>query len=64
MSVYHLSSVLNVIFFRIIRALTLEGLCISESCSEIKIKLNFYFHAFKAFIKPFEAQQRSVKIKI
>ena len=39
-----------------------------------KIKLNFYFHAslwcrkrfeaFKAFIKPFEAPQRSVKIKI
>ena len=42
---------------------------------EIKIKLNFYFHtslcaskgfmkALKAFIKPFEAAQRSVKIKI
>ena len=42
---------------------------------EIKIKLNFYFHtslcaskgfmkALKAFIKPFEAPQRSVKIKI
>ena len=40
-----------------------------------KINLNFYFHtslgasegfmkAFKAFIKPFEAPQRSVKIKI
>ena len=40
-----------------------------------KIKLIFYFHtslwclkgfmkAFKAFIKPFEAPQRSVKIKI
>ena len=40
-----------------------------------KIKLNFYFHTslwyfkrfyepFKAFIKPFEAPQRSVKIKI
>ena len=27
-----------------------------------KINLNFYFH--KAFIKPFEAPQRSVKIKI
>ena len=42
---------------------------------EIKIKLNFYFHtslcaskgfmkALKAFIKAFEATQRSVKIKI
>ena len=38
-----------------------------------KIKLNYYFHtsaskgfmkALKAFIKPFEAPQRSVKIKI
>ena len=40
-----------------------------------KIKLNFYFHtffwclkrfmkAFKAFIKPLEAPQRSVKVKI
>ena len=36
-----------------------------------KIKLNFYFHtsfhiftqAFKVFIKPFEAPQRSVEIK-
>ena len=48
--------------------------CISESCIEIKIKLNFYFHtfcgdsegflkAFKVFIKPFEAPERSVKIK-
>ena len=45
------------------------------SCIELKIKLNFYFHtslwwskgfmkAFKAFIKPFDAPQRSVKIKI
>ena len=33
-----------------------------------KINLNFYFHtslcSFKAFIKPFEAPQRSMKIKI
>ena len=46
----------------------------SESCVEIKIKLNFYFHscgasegfvkALKAFIKPIEAPQRSGKIKI
>ena len=33
---------------------TLPVLCISESCIEMK----------KAFIKPFEAPQRSVKIKI
>ena len=31
----------------------------------IKIKLNFYFHtSLKAFIKPFEAPQRNVEIKI
>ena len=42
--------------------LTLNVPCISESCIEIKIKLNFYFHTslwclkrfYKAFIKPFE----------
>ena len=49
--------------------LTLKVPCISESCVEMKIKLNFYFHTFlvvpqKAFIKPFEAPQRNVKIKI
>ena len=55
--------------------LTLLFPFISESCIEIKIKLNFYFHtslwclkgfmkALKAFIKPFEAPQRSMKIKI
>ena len=55
--------------------LTLPVPCISESCIEIKLKLNFYFHAslwcpkrfyegLKAFIKPFEAPQRCVKIKI
>ena len=55
--------------------LTLKGLFISESCIEIKIELKFYFHTslwclkrfyegLKAFIKPFEAPQRSVKIKI
>ena len=47
--------------------------CISESQTEIKIKLNFYFHTSlwfpvslwcKAFIKHFEAPRRSVKIKI
>ena len=44
--------------------LTLNDLCVYESCIEIKIKLNFYFHtSLKAFIKPFEAPQRSVKIK-
>ena len=52
-------------------ALTLPVPSISESCIEIKIKFNFYFHtslwcmkAFKALMKPFEAPQRSVKIKI
>ena len=51
------------------------GPCISESYIEIKSKLNFYFQtslwcltsfikAFKTFIKPFEAPQRSLKIKI
>ena len=55
--------------------LTLNVLYISESCIEIKIKLNFiltllcgsskgFMKAFKAFLKPFEAPQRSVKIKI
>ena len=41
---------------------TLPAPFISES--SIKIKINFSFHAFKAFIKPFEASQRSLKIKI
>ena len=40
-----------------ISLLTLKDLFISERCIEIKIKL-------KAFIKPFEAPQRSMKIKI
>ena len=55
--------------------LTLPVPRISESCIEIKIKLNCYFYtslqclkrflkALKAFIKYFEAPQRSVKIKI
>ena len=39
------------------KLLTLEDPFISKSCIEIKIEL-------KAFIKPFEAPQRSVKIKI
>ena len=38
--------------------LILKDLFISESCIEIKIELNFYFHT------SFEAPQRSVKIKI
>ena len=49
---------------------------ILESCIKIKINLNFVFtpllwgpskgfmKAFKAIIKPFEAPQRSVKMKI
>ena len=43
-------------------------LCISESCIEIKINLNFHFHTslwcLKKFYEPFETPQRSVKIKI
>ena len=52
--------------------LTLNVPCISESCIEIKVKLNFYFQTslwwLKMFYlvvlmlnKPFEAPQRSVK---
>ena len=55
--------------------LTLSAPYISESCIKIKTNLNFYFtllcgpskgfmKALKAFIKSFEAPQRSVKIKI
>ena len=51
--------------------ITLAVPCISEGCIEIKIKLSFYFHTslwclkgLKAFIKPFEAPQRSVKVKV
>ena len=46
--------------------LTLPAPSISESCIEIKIKLKFYFHTslWCLNIKPFEAPQRSVKIKI
>ena len=54
--------------------LTLPAPLISESCIKI-IKLNFFFtllcdasksfmKALKTFIKPFEAPQRRVKIKI
>ena len=54
--------------------LTLKDPIISESCIEIKIELSFYFdtslwclkrfyEGIKAFIKPFEAPQRSVKNK-
>ena len=55
--------------------LTLPAPCISESCIKIKTNWNFYFNfswwylkrfmkALKAFIKPFQAPQRSAKIKI
>ena len=53
---------------------TLTTPCISESCIKVKINLNFYFltsfwclkrfYKCKAFVKPFEAPQRSVKIRI
>ena len=42
--------------------LTLKDPIISESCIETKIELNL--KALKAFIEPFEAPQRSAKIKI
>ena len=55
--------------------LTPPAACISESCIEIKLNLNFIFtllggaskgfkKALKAFIKLSEAPRRSVKIKI
>ena len=43
----------------LVTLLTLKDPFISESCIEIKIELNF--HTSLAFIKPFEAPQRSVK---
>ena len=60
--------------FKKIADTSFKGPFVSESCIEIKIELHFIFtllcdaskgfmKAFKAFIKPFEAQQ-SVKIKI
>ena len=56
-------------------ALTLPAPRIAESCIKIKINLKFCFHfsllclkrfyeGLKAVIKPFEAPQRSLKIKI
>ena len=55
--------------------LTLNDLCISESCIEIKLSEIFIFilfcgaskgfmKAFRAFKNPFEATQRSIEIKI
>ena len=58
---------------RSFKILTVKDPFISESCIEIKIELDFYFHTSSwclksfhegLFIKPFEAPQRSVKIKI
>ena len=52
------------------KLLTLPVPCILESCSKIKINVNLcraskgFMKAFKPFIKPFEATQRSAKIKI
>ena len=43
--------------------LSLKNLFISESCTEIKVKFLFS-HFFVVPQKPFEAPQRSVKIKI
>ena len=59
--------------FCLICALTLPTPCISESYVTMKINFKFLFlHFFvvlqkdfdKAFIEPFDAPQRSVKIKI
>ena len=53
--------------------LTLPVPCISGSCIEITIKILFlnscctskgFMKAFKVFMKPFGAPQRSVKIKV
>ena len=51
--------------------LTLNVPCISESCVEVKIKFLFWHFSvmpqkvlWRPFIKPFEAPQRSVKIKL
>ena len=55
--------------------LALPAPCNSETCINIKIELNFIFtllhgalkgfvKADKAFIKPFEARQKSVEVKI
>ena len=60
---------INVLWVRdVLHVLTLPVPCISKSCIEIKIKLNFIFTllcgASKGFMKAFKAPQRSVKIKI
>ena len=75
----HLSSVhlmkITIIGNFLVNPLTLPVPCISESCIEIKIKLNFCFHTslwcirrfykgLKALIKPFKVPQRSVKTKL
>ena len=44
--------------------LTLKDPIISESCIEIKNKLNFIFTLLCGASKGFEAPKRSVKIKI
>ena len=68
-------SVIGLSLITLLSQLTLLAPCVSESYLKIKINLNFYFallcgaskgfmKASKAFIKPFERPQRSVKIKI
>ena len=72
---YFITHVLTYVFISVNPThLTLPTPCISESCIKIKINLNFYFHTslrcLKRFyeglkgLKPFEAPQRRVKIKI
>ena len=59
-------------FGHVICILILPVPCISESCIEIKIQFNFYFHTslrclkrfYEGLHKTFEAPQRSVKIEI
>ena len=55
-------------FLDLSKTLTLKDQFISESCIEIKIKLNFYIHTslwcLKRFYEGLEALHRSVKIKI
>ena len=65
----------NILKITFVEMLTPPAACISESCIEIKLNLNFIFtllggaskgfkKALKAFIKLSEAPRRSVKIKI
>ena len=43
---FNLKNYLNLVLLLCYLMLTLHVPCISESCTEIKIQLNFYFHTF------------------